>query len=203
MTIDYPLDDKKLNFHPLNIFVSFLLVGLSMLFLALTVAYVYSRVQHQIPPIKIPFIFILNTFLLVFCSFLLNQAKKAFEDDNSKSFQVNLLGALFFSNCFLIAQYFGWKQLYAQNITINYSTTASYVFVISILHFAHVIGGIPFLFVFTLKSYTKLKEPISVLIFFSDPYKRLQLKLLMKYWHFLDFLWIYLILFLYINYWLS
>lgn len=203
MTIDYSLDDQKLKFHPLNIFVSFLLVSLSMLFIALTVAYVYSRFQNGLSAIQLPFIFVFNTGVLIFCSILLNKAKIAFTKDDTKSFKTNLLSALLVSIIFLCLQTVGWKQLYNNNIFINHSITASYVYVMTILHFIHVIGGIPFLLIFTIKSFTKLKEPISVLIFFSDPYRRLQLKLLIKYWHFLDFLWIYLVLFLYINYLLS
>jgi cytochrome c oxidase subunit III len=40
---------------------------------------------------------------------------------------------------------------------------------------------------------------VSVLIYFSDPDKRLGLLLLARYWHFLDLLWIYLVLFLGLN----
>ena len=40
-----------------------------------------------------------------------------------------------------------------------------------------------------------MKEPVSVLVYFSDPEKRLNLRLLGIYWHFLDVLWIYLVVF--------
>ena len=45
-----------------------------------------------------------------------------------------------------------------------------------------------------------MKEPVSVLVYFSDPEKRLKLRLLTIYWHFLDGLWIYLVLFFWVNY---
>jgi cytochrome c oxidase subunit 3 len=38
------------------------------------------------------------------------------------------------------------------------------------------------------------------LIYFSDDEKKLNLKLLNTYWHFLDILWLYLIIFFAINY---
>ena len=45
-----------------------------------------------------------------------------------------------------------------------------------------------------------MKEPVTVLVYFSDPEKRLRLRLLTIYWHFLDGLWIFLVLFLLANY---
>ena len=44
-----------------------------------------------------------------------------------------------------------------------------------------------------------MREPVSVLIYFSDPEKRLKLRMLTMYWHFMDALWIYLVVFLLIN----
>ncbi len=193
-------EDRKLTFHPQNILLSFLLLSLTMLFLALTISYVYSRVQNGIPPIQLPLLFVFNSTLLIASSFSLHRAKGAFLKDQTQNYQRLLLLTLGLSLCFLIGQYFAWMSLYAANIAINHSTTAAYVYAISILHLVHVVGGIPFLAVFTFNAYTKMKEPISVLVYFSDSMKRLQLKLLMKYWHFLDILWIYLVLFFYLNY---
>jgi cytochrome c oxidase subunit 3 len=90
--------------------------------------------------------------------------------------------------------------LFNQAIYINSDTSAGYLYVISGLHFAHVIGGIPFLGYFIWQARKKMQEPVSVLVYFSDPEKRLKLRLLTIYWHFLDALWIYLVLFFFINY---
>ena len=97
-------------------------------------------------------------------------------------------------------QYVGWQQLFNQNILINSDNSASYLYIISGMHFAHVIAGLPFLGLFLYKAYKKMKEPVSVLVYFSDPEKRLKLRLLTVYWHFLDALWVYLVLFFWINY---
>jgi len=76
---------------------------------------------------------------------------------------------------------------------------ASYLYLISGLHFLHVIFGIPFLAAFVIVAYKKMKEPVSVLIYFSDPGKLRKLKILTIYWHYLDILWIYLVAFFSIN----
>jgi cytochrome c oxidase subunit 3 len=84
-------------------------------------------------------------------------------------------------------------------VFIDTDNSAGYLYVISGLHFLHVIAGLPFLGIFLWKAYKKMVDPVSVLVYFSDPEKRLKLRLLTIYWHFLDGLWIYLVLFFYIN----
>jgi cytochrome c oxidase subunit 3 len=133
----------------------------------------------------------------------MNWAKNAYRKDNTKTYQQALLITIILTVVFLIAQYIGWQMLFAQKIFINSSNSASYLYVISGLHFAHVIAGLPFIILFLITAYRRMKEPVSVLVYFSDPEKRLKLKLLSMYWHFLDALWIYLIFFFAINYWIS
>lgn len=69
-----------------------------------------------------------------------------------------------------------------------------------VTHLVHVIAGLPFLIAFYHTARKRMVDPVTVLLYFSDPEKRLKLRLLTIYWHFLDFLWLYLVVFLAINY---
>ncbi len=111
-----------------------------------------------------------------------------------------LVVTIVLSLLFMVAQFQAWVQLFEHQIYIDSDPSAGYLYVISGLHFAHVIGGLPFLILFLWRAYKDMREPVSVLVYFSDPEKRLRLRLLTIYWHFLDILWIYLVLFFYINY---
>lgn len=192
--------ERSLMFHPYNIILTLLMMGITSLFLAFSVAYVYTRVQSGIPPIKLPLMFFFNTLLLIASSYTINLAKKAYLADQTEDYQKALLYTIVLSFLFLVAQFYAWWSLFQDNIFINYSNMASYVYVISWLHFMHVIAGLPFLMIFLYHAKKFMVEPVSVLIYFSDPTKRLKLKLLTRYWHYLDALWIYLILFFLINY---
>ena len=90
-------------------------------------------------------------------------------------------------------------MLFAENIFPSTDNSAGYLYVLSGLHFAHVIAGLPFIVGFFWVARKRMKEPVSVLVYFSDPEKRLKLKMLTMYWHFMDALWIYLVVFLFIN----
>ncbi len=186
-------------FHPYNILLILLLFSLSALFLSLSAAFVYTRVQSQLPPIELPFIFFVNTLILLGSSYTMYLAKQAYQKDNTRNYQLALIATIVLSLIFMVAQYFGWRELFSEEIYIHTDNSAGYLYVISGLHFAHVIAGLPFLTAFLYQAYKKMREPVSVLVYFSDPEKRLKLRLLTIYWHFLDALWIYLVLFFMIN----
>jgi cytochrome c oxidase subunit 3 len=187
-------------FHPYNVMLALVLFGLTTLFLSLSVAFIYTRVQSDLPPIRLPDIFVFNTLILMASSYTMIRAKRAYKQDNTAKYKQLLLVTIILSVLFLIAQIFGWQALFQQDILVNSDNSASYLYVISALHFAHVIFGIPFLGTFLWRAHKYMKEPVSVLVYFSDPAKLLRLRLLTIYWHFLDGLWIYLVLFFWINY---
>lgn len=192
--------EHNLTFHPYNIILVLTLAGITMLFLAITGAYLYNRVQQpSIPPIKVPWLFLFNTLILISSSVTLIRAKKNYLDDDTESYKFNLLITIALTFMFLILQLFAWKNLLLNDILVNYNNLASYLYVLSALHFLHVIAGLPFLIMFYLTARNKMKEPVSVLIYFSDPFKKLKLNILTLYWHFLDILWIYLVIFLFVN----
>jgi cytochrome c oxidase subunit 3 len=194
---------QSFAFHPHNVLLMLLLLGLSVLFLALTISFVYTRVEKGIPPLKLPPVFLFNTSILLGSSATMIWAKRAYLADNTRQYQRALIATMALSVLFMIAQFIGWSELFQQKIFIHTDNSAGYLYVISGLHFAHVIGGLPFLGMFLHKARKQMKEPVSVLVYFSDPEKRLKLRLLTIYWHFLDALWIYLILFFYVNYWIQ
>ena len=194
---------QSMAFHPYNIILTLVLMGVVSLFMAFSVSYVYTRVQMNIPPVKLPHIFIVNTLILIASSGAMVWANRSYKSDNTENYQKALILTIVLSLLFMVAQYYGWKALFDNNIAINSTTTASYLYLISFLHFAHVIAGLPFLCYFLFVAYKRMKEPVSVLVYFSDPEKHLKLRLLTRYWHFLDLLWIYLVIFFYANYFLS
>ena len=197
-------DYQSAAFHPKSIILTFMLMGVGSLFVALSAAYVYNRVQHpEIPPVKLPPLFLVNTLILLASSYTLIQAKKAYRADDTAGYKQNLVYTLILSAVFFVAQCIAWRILFANDINFQHSNTASYLIIISIVHLVHVIAGIPFLAVFYYTARKRMIEPVSVLVYFSDPAKQLDLRLLTVYWHFLDALWIYLVIFFGISYFIK
>lgn len=196
-------EEASFAFHPLNVVLTLLLMSLTVLFLALSAAFIYTRVQSQLPPLMLPPIFLFNTLILLASSGAMMWAMRCYKEDNTEGYKLTLALTIGLSLLFLVAQIYGWSTLFQQQIFVQTDNSAGYLYVISALHFLHVIGGLPFLGVFLWQAYKNMKEPVSVLVYFSDPDRRLKLRLLTIYWHFLDGLWIYLVLFFYINYFIQ
>ena len=188
--------------HPYYILITLLLGSITALFLGFTAAYIYTRVQHGIAPVNVPNLFYINTFFLLGTSFVLWKTKKAYEMDDTAGYKNYLSLSLILSLLFLVAQVFAWAQLHKMNIGLTSSPLASYLYIISGIHFIHLVAGIPFLIFFILDAHKRLIEPASVLVYLSDPDKKRKLKVLSIYWHFLDILWIYLVLFFVLNLWI-
>ncbi|MBT8231189.1 MAG: cytochrome c oxidase subunit III [Saprospiraceae bacterium] len=193
------IEERNYLLHPTYIMLGMLLAGVTALFLGFSGAYLYSRIQNNLEPLELPILFVFNTFILIIASYILIRAKQYYKSDDTKKYQISLGLALVITFVFLISQLIAWNQLYDQGIFINHSNMASYLYIISIIHFAHVIFGIPFLAIFLYHSITRMKEPVSVLVYFSDPDKERKLNLLTVYWHFIDILWVYLVIFFVLN----
>lgn len=190
---------QNLAFHPYNVMLFLLLAAITALFLATAVAYVYTRVDKGAPPLRIPWLFGVNTLLLLASGFLMVCAHRAYLRDNTLGYQRSLLFTIVLTLLFLGMQALAWQQLFSQNVFLGSDNSASYLYILSGLHFAHVLAGLPFLYLFLRSARANMQEPVTVLVYFSDPDKRLKLRLLSIYWHFLDGLWIFLMLFFLAN----
>jgi len=191
---------RKYLVHPHYIIIILVIAGISALFLGFTGAYIYNRIQQDVAPIQIPSLFYFNSILIICSSISLIYAKKRYESDDTPLFKSALWITLLLTTAFLIMQIQAWKQLHMTNVNLTTSTLASYMYLISGLHFLHLVAGIPFLGYFIYSAHVRMKDPVTVLIYFSDPDKKRELDLLNIYWHFLDGLWIYLMLFFLVNY---
>ena len=99
----------------------------------------------------------------------------------------SLFYTIVFGLLFAVFQFFGWKELvYAGKFLSGNNVASSYIYIFTITHLIHLIGGMIALVVVFLKS---RKQQYT-----SSHYNGL--KLTIRFWHFLGFLWIYLFGFL-------
>ena len=128
------------------------------------------------------------------------RSKKAYRDDDTVKYKKMLLFTIILSIIFMVSQAIGWYQLFQSKLPLGISNGVSYLYLISGVHFAHILAGMPFLVAFYRTAVLRMVEPVGVLLYFSDPEKKVKLNLLTLYWHYLDILWIYLVIFFWVNY---
>jgi cytochrome c oxidase subunit 3 len=111
------------------------------------------------------------------------------------------MGLSFVLGClFLGLQYAGWLMLKAMGMTLTGTLSASFVYLITAAHGAHIIGGLLVMAVFLFFAIRERKDPLFELRDIINPKRQLNLEMLASYWHFVDIVWVYLYFFFVINY---
>ncbi|MBI2269397.1 MAG: cytochrome c oxidase subunit 3 [Bacteroidetes bacterium] len=167
------------------------IVGMVMLFGGFTSAYVVRHEKGDWLDFTIPPMFFISTAIIIVSSITMNWAVTAAKDDNLKNIKSAMLLTLLLGIAFAASQYLGWKNLVEQKVYFagrESNASGSFFYMITFMHLLHLFGGIIAVIVVNFKA---LAGKYS-----SKDYLGIQLCAI--YWHFLDALWIYLFLFLYL-----
>jgi len=167
------------------------IVSLLMGFAGWTSAYIVSRNSREdwISDIQLPNAFLISTVIIVLSSVTYIIAKKAIQKDNRTLCNTMLITTLVLGVLFIIMQFQGFQEMLANGYYFTGPTSSikmSYVFLIAAVHIVHLVAGIISLMVVL---YKQLKGKYS-----SQEY--LGISLGATFWHFLDLLWVYLMLFM-------
>ena len=166
------------------------IVSLIMGFAGWTSAYIVSSSREDwVRDIELPQSFYISTAIIIVSSLTYMLAKKAVQKSESKLATTWLWVTLGLGITFIIFQFVGFGQMLGNGYYFtgpSSSIKMSYVFLIAAVHIIHVVAGLISLLVVL---YNQMKGSYS-----SSEY--LGMSLGATFWHFLDFLWIYLILFM-------
>lgn len=179
---------RRNKVHPHKMVLYIGLTSLVMMFIALTSAYIVRRASGNWLEFSIPSIFYVNTLVILGSSLTLHLAYRAFKRERSGAYKGWITITFVLGIAFLVLQYVGWQTLAAEGVPLKTNPAGDFVYSISWLHAAHVVGGIAALAVSVFLAY--------LLPLRRTPVRQLRLELIMIYWHFVDGLWLYLILFL-------
>lgn len=174
--------------HPKKLALWVGLVSLVMMFTALTSAYIVRRAAGNWLEFVIPQIFYLNTLVIVGSSLTLHAAYAAFKREAQAVYRALLSVSFLLGVAFVVLQYIGWYELADSGVPLKINPAGDFVYAISGLHALHVLGGLAALAVALVIAFVR---PLK-----ATPARQLRLELTLTYWHFVDLLWIYLIVFL-------
>jgi len=173
--------------HPLKFALWVGIGGIIMMFGAFTSAYVVRRAAGNWLEFKLPDIFFLNTVVIVVSSITLHYSYLSFKKGNEKLYKTLLLTTFALATVFVVLQYQGWQAMNAIGATFTANPSSSFIYVISGLHAAHVLGGMAAVTVAMAHAY--------VLPFKPTIRRKQRFELVLHYWHFVGALWVYLIVF--------
>ncbi len=183
------------EFSPKTFIIWLFIVASTMLFLAFCSAYFV----HQGDGVRnnawlkfdLPFEFWISAGIVIVSSIFMQMAYRAALRDDIYKVPSLLTVTLICGIAFCISQYYGWLNLMDRGLFFSNKEpaeiSASFVYVISAAHFAHIIGGLVLLTVGIIRA-SRLQIHKKNMVFIN---------ICKTYWHFLGILWILLLLFLY------
>jgi cytochrome c oxidase subunit III len=160
-----------------------------MVFAAFTTALMLRRgVGDDWVTMAKPRILLLNTAILLASSVALDMARRALRAKRRNWFSGwwtvgTVLGLLF-----LVGQGLAWRQLQGAKVFIGNNPSNTFFYVLTVAHAAHLVGGLMAL----------IWVDIQALRLRLGPAKRTAIDVSAIFWHFLDGIWIYLMVLFYV-----
>jgi cytochrome c oxidase subunit III len=162
-----------------------LLAASVMLIAAFTSAFVVRRgLSDDWVTMPLPRILWANTAVLLASSLVLELARRALKSGRRSAFNRFWTAGTVLGLVFLAGQYVAWQQLYQAGIYIATNPSSSFFFLLTCVHAVHLIGGMLAL------GYVN----IQALRLRLGPGKRTAVDVCAVFWHFLDGMWVYLLL---------
>ena len=175
---------KRIHPHKFTLWVG--VASIVMMFAGLTSAYIVKRNQVNWVTFELPSMFWYSTVVIVLSSVVLYFSNTAFKQREMAKYRKLVLATLVLGIMFVIMQIIGFNQLWTKGITLTKNVSFSFLYIIVGLHALHVIGGlIALIFLFAKAFSSKVRN-----------YDIVPLEVISTYWHFVDVLWVYLLIFL-------
>jgi len=179
-------EPKRIHPHKFTMWVA--MGSIVMAFAGLTSAYIVKKNQSSWLEFDLPIVFWYSTVVILVNSLTMHLATKAFKAREMGRYRTLMTVTAGLGVLFIVLQYFGFNDLEARGIALigpKSNSAASFLFVITGLHMVHVLGGVIALLVMFIRAYSsKVKS-----------YSSIPVEVAGTYWHFVDILWIYLLIF--------
>ncbi|RYE15568.1 MAG: heme-copper oxidase subunit III, partial [Sphingobacteriaceae bacterium] len=180
---DQPATQESKRIHPHKFTLWLALGSIVMMFAGMTSAYIVKRNQVNWQGFELPVIFWYSTATIVASSFAIQFAVKAFKDRQMGRYRQLIGLTAVLGVAFIAMQWIGFTNLNDRGIKLigqGSNVSGSFLFAITALHMAHVLGGIIAIFIMLGQAFRRSRRSYSVV-----PVDNMA-----TYWHFVDALWI-------------
>lgn len=156
-----------------------------MMFAGLTSAYIVKSNQAGWVEVETPKAFWFSTAAILLSSLTIHLAVRAFRQREMAKYRGLVLATLVLGLLFVALQWMGFSWMWENGVRFKGAGAGQFLYVIAGLHAIHIIGGVVALAVMFLKA------------FFGNTksYNAVPIEVISLYWHFVDGLWLYLLIF--------
>ena len=179
--------------HPKKMLIWLLIVSAIMVFAGLSSYLIVRKASGNWASVEIPEAFKWSTLIIIIGSILQHTGLILHKRDNKNVSFILVILTVVSGYCFMLTQNEGWRELLAQGFMLggpSGNSAADIIYVIVWLHIGHIV--VAMLYLCALLFVMKFPR-------FTDSVHR-RFENATTFWHFLGLLWIYLYVFLLVNY---
>lgn len=176
---------QKNRIHPHKFTLWVAIGSMLMMFAGLTSAYIVKSGQANWEVVDTPKQFWYSTAILLISSLTVQMALRSFKQREMSKYRVLVLVTLVLGIVFVLLQWFGFKWMWDNGVRFQGAGAGQFLYIIAGLHAIHVLGGLVALILLVGKAFfgqTKI-------------YNAVPIEMMRTYWHFVDLLWLYLLVF--------
>ena len=174
---------KKIHPHKFTLWVG--LASICMMFAGFTSAFVVKRDAAGWTTFSMPRAFWYSTATILISSLTMQVALRSFKEREMMRYRNLLTVTAVLGVLFMLLQWAGFRELWHSGITFRGSGGGQFLYVIAGLHVVHVLGGVIALLAMVGRAYVSKVRSYNVI----------PVEVMATYWHFVDLLWIYLLIF--------
>ncbi len=182
---------QSLAMNPKKFVLWLFIATIIMMFGGFTSAFIVMASEKAIQEIQLPGSLLTSTIVILMSSLTIQLALYYAKKDELKKITVYLSVTLILGIVFLYYQFVSWDELVLNNVTfVSNNPTGSFIYVFTGMHGLHIVSALIFLIIVFVSS-----------IKLNIHSKKLnQIEMCVTYWHFLGILWLYLYIFLTVNF---
>jgi cytochrome c oxidase subunit 3 len=165
------------------------MISIVMFFMGMVAAFIFLRAtNHNWVALRIPSIVWFNTSVLIGSSAAIELARKRLDAGGVEQFRKLWLVATGLGLLFLAGQLVAWRELLTEGLHVWTTQAASFFYIFTALHGIHLTGGIGVLLYVGFRKFELARVS-----------RLAAAEVASYYWHFMDGLWVFLLLLLYLG----
>ena len=166
--------------------ITLALGAILMFFMALTSSYIVRKgTTSDWIPITVPRLLYLNTLVLIASSVTIELARRKLARGMIAAYRQMWALTIGLGLLFVVGQLLAWRTLRAEGVFLATNPSSSFFYTLTALHGVHLLGGVIALLYVTVKSWQRSKVG-----------RATGVQIASIYWHFMDGLWVFLLLLL-------
>lgn len=176
---------QKSKTHPHKFAMWVAIASIIMMFAGLTSAFIVKSGQPNWQEVRTPITFWYSTAVILISSITIQAAVRAIKQRSMAQYRNLMLITLVLGIVFMVLQWFGFDWLWKHGVKFEGSGAGQFLYIIFGLHAIHVLGGIIALAAILIRQYAGR----------TRTYNSTSTEVMATYWHFVDVLWVYLLVF--------